>query len=205
VSKDLGETSPPGRTLTMGFKECYLVPKELYEKQHLPADVRLKQWDYKKRFQSSVNTPTPSEDSKLEQQMQSILGGIPDVLRRNLASQILTFIVTKGGSSIRWTDDFVVLLDNQRLYNLDIREALRHLVGVSPDIRRETYPIYERLLALGIKPNLLMFYDEPPERKSESEEDWDDNSWEDAKEETEEKKHPMTLRHKTPKWETYRI
>jgi len=209
----------------MGFEECYLVPKELYEKhQHtsslVPPDVRLKQWDYKKRFQSSVHTAAPSDDAKLDRQIQTILNGIPDVLRRNLGSQILTFIVSKGGGTIKWTDDFQVFLDNRRLYNLDIREVLRHLVGVNHDIKRESYPIYERLLSLGINPTLLMFYDDPAETDNErdwdepgelsksDEEDWDADPGQVVKHDTKhlgESKHPMKLRHNLPKWTSYRF
>ena len=172
----------------MGFKECYLVPKELYDQQvkmndrpPLPADVKLKLLDQQKRFQTGVQPRKEDDESRLEQQMQTILNGIPDVTRKNLASQILTFIVSKGGGTIKWSDDFGVLLDNQRLYNLDIRQVLRHLVGVSPDLRRESLQIYERLLALGMKPTLLMFYNDEPEEvedelsTSTKEDDWDDD------------------------------
>lgn len=221
----------------MDFKECYLIPKELYDHQvkakdrsSLPADVRLKLLDHQKRFQTAVPPKKEDEESRLEQQIQTILGGIPDVTRKNLASQILTFIVSKGGGSIRWTDDFGVLLDNQRLYNLDIRQAIRHLVGANPDFKRESLPIYERLLALGMKPTLLMFYNDEAEYEDDdisspaSEERWDsegEEKWEDAwaPVDSEEKKndvhqegtynprqrtHTMALRtNRAPKWRTY--
>lgn len=211
----------------MGFKECYLIPKELYEKKQqnssVPADVKLKQWDFHKRFQTKNHSLTASEESQLEQQMQAILNGIPDLMQRNLASQILTFIASKGGASIKWTDDFGVLLDNQRLFNLDIRDVLRHLVGVNPDFKRVSFPIYERLLELGIKPTLLMFYDNSVEETekwdSEDEEFYDpkeDENWtqmnftESKSDQSEgehvwEKSHHMQLRGNRPKWKTYKI
>jgi len=165
----------------MGFKECYLVPKELYEKQirkvdpPIPADVKLKWVDHQKRFQSGVQIPQEVEESQLERQMQTILEGIPDVSKRNIASQILTFIASRGGGSVKWTDDFGVLLDNRRIYNLDIREVMRHLAGVTPDIKSQSLPIYERLSELGMKPTLLMFYDnQGDESDSTEKEDWEE-------------------------------
>lgn len=223
----------------MAFKECYLVPKQLYDKQikmadsAMPADVKLKLLDHEKRFGPAVRTTPEDQETRLERQMQTILDGVPDVTRRNLASQILTFIVTRGGGSIRWSDDFGVLLDNQRLYNLDIRKVMRHLVGADSDIKRESLPIYERLLSLGMKPTLLMFYDsaEPSDDESDlsEKENWDEEDGEEKYQEVREswsdietadpklgvaggvqnllgrQRHPMTLRKNLPKWKTYRL
>lgn len=215
----------------MGFRECYLVPKELYEKQKQdkPVDVKLKEWDYNKRFQNSIHIP--NEDEKLDLQIAKILSGIPDVLRRNLASRILRFVVGKGGGTISWTDDFEVFLDNKRLDGLDIREVLRQLVGVNVDSNRESYSIYERLLDLGIEPALLKFYNPSEEQETfsdqedeeekyetlsedeEKPESWTDDeekpeSWSDDEEKLETKhlgkrKHPMILRKKRLRWESY--
>lgn len=197
MSHDLGELPPSLLHTTMAFKECYLVPKQLYDRQvkmtdsTMPADVKIKLLDHEKRFGQAVRTTSEDQESQLERQMQTILDGVPDVTRRNLASQILTFIVTRGGGSVKWTDDFGVLLDNRRLYNLDIRKVIRHLVGADSDIKRESLPIYERLLSLGMKPTLLMFYDNPEfEDDDESDlaekEDWDEEVESDREEKYEE-------------------
>jgi len=150
------------------FEESYLVPKTVYQKfaaqkKMQPIDVRLKNFDYQRRFLDSAdNTPilpqTIPRESESEQQMRIILNSIKDVSKRSLASQIINFIISRAAGSIGWTKQYHVTLDGERIYGLDIRDALKHLVGEKVDFAGASWPVYQRLKDLGAHQSLLSFY-----------------------------------------------
>ena len=153
---------------TTTFEESYLVPKATYEKlmgkKIMPYDVRLKNWDYRKRFQDTVpSLPSPKAplippDKKRERQVQAILNSVNNTSRRRLALKLLKFIDARGGGTIDWTDNYEVTLDGERIYNLDIRDAIRHLVGEDEDPQGKTWAVYQRLVDLDAPHFLVRFY-----------------------------------------------
>lgn len=226
--------------MTSTFRECYLVPKAVYNSlgrkpSKVPADVKIKQLDYEERFKNLTETKSSSPIKRVEvtkeEQVKTILESIKDDSKRNMASQIINFITSRGAGTITWTDNYTVKIDGERVFNLDIRDALRHLVGETPDPQGVTWPLYQRLRDLGAHPSLLIFYDSSLDEEDWSEEeDWDKEEEEDDDDdkEDEDKKpweplhsprgrihvsHPMTRRSygqrpqrikKQPtKWEAY--
>lgn len=162
----------------MAFKESYLVPKSEYErltKVQLidePADVQLKKLDHAYRFQTKVTTipPTLGQERK-----EHVLEAIKDDSKRMLATKILKFIRKKGGGTIKWDENFKLMVDDFKLSWLDARDAFRYLVGEIEDRDFVAYPLYEKLVELKAPSYMIAFYDKPiskPGVSKPTEKDW---------------------------------
>ena len=141
----------------MSFEESYLIPKSLYEKLQKPApepsDVTLKKKYFAVRFQLQKLPRT-----QLQNPPDLILDAIEDEAKRSLAKQILNFIQTHGGGTIKWGEDLVLTINGFRMEELDAREVIRQLVGEIADFNQQAYPVYEQLKLLGAPEHLLRFY-----------------------------------------------
>lgn len=121
-----------------GFKECYLVPKQLYDalmkdKQPnaisgLPDDVKIKLQDFNNRFnldgEKELQDGAEENNSKDE-----IVSSVSDYSKRKKAEDIVDFMLNNSAGVIKWDRNFNIILDGQRLFGTDIRDLVRHLVG----------------------------------------------------------------------------
>ena len=143
----------------MTFKESYLIPKHLYETlQHNalnkePDDVVVKKKDYAYRFKLSA-TPQAAQNNPFE----PILSSIVDDAKRNLAFKILQFIQTRGGGSVKWGGDNIMILNGTRTVALNASDVVRKLVGEIEDPQYLAYPVYQQLQRLNAPEYLLRFY-----------------------------------------------
>ena len=147
----------------MNFEESYLIPKTLYEKlRHNetdttpPDDVAIKQKDYAYRFKLGKSHLNLQEENP----SALILDSINDSSKRLLAAQILHFIHSRGGGSIKWGEDYIMIIDGTRYEELDAREVFRRIVGEIEDPAQTAYPVYIQLKKLQAPYYFLRFYDE---------------------------------------------
>lgn len=164
-----------------GFKECFLVPKHLYNKTVVqksglamihnkpstpPVDVVLKKMDFNKTYpivpkEDSVAASYPvvqNEQQRRNEQINFILSHIKHPSKQNLASQILNFINTSTAGTVDWTHDYELLIEGQNVANLDIRDAIAYFVGQEEDRKGVAEPLAHFLISLGAPPRLFMFY-----------------------------------------------
>ena len=143
----------------MSFEESYLIPKSLYERLQNqkpatdPDDVAIKKRDYAYRFRLKKLPLT-----QLQYPSALILDAFDDDAKRNLAQQILHFIQTHGGGTIKWGDDYVLIVNGTRMEELDAREVMRQIVGEVEDPNQLARPVYDQLQDLGAPDYLLRFY-----------------------------------------------
>lgn len=140
----------------MNFKESYLIPKNLYDKQmqksdvesfkerisnkdnlttesNLPSDVKLKLWDFHQRYNVAPSQSIEDGINKKERQMGEILKSVNHTSKRIMAKDILDFIIHKTGGVVDWDDKFNLILNGRVYYNIDIRDCIRIMVGDLPN------------------------------------------------------------------------
>ena len=162
----------------MAFKECYLVPKVLYETMSkgnssknskssffshkgsfsTPADVKTKYFDYNEKFPSQSSPNPKSFRYSLENE---ILGNIHSIGKKKLAKNIVDFIISKTGGTIEWNNDFKLEVDGVTLFDLDIRDVLSFIVGAQEDYHGKAIPIIKKLQELNAPSYFFMFYKGP--------------------------------------------
>lgn len=143
----------------MAFSESYLIPKTTFEKlkrwrQKIPPDVELKMLDHRTRFALPTTKKEPPNS-----QMKTILDSVKEPAKKVLAKKILNFISTRAGGSIRWEDDYKIIIDGEKNYHLDIRDAILDLVGETADTNGKTLGLYQKLKQLKTPFHYLQFYD----------------------------------------------
>ena len=165
------------------FKECYLVPKALYEslskgktlkektmvknsKSNLPsntnydtpADVKTKYYDYDNKFPTQSAPNPKSHRYSLEYEL---LGNLHSIGKKNVAKDIVNFIISRTGGTIEWNDDFKLEVDGETLFDLDLRDVLAFIVGEQEDYYGKAIPIITKLQELNAPSYFFMFYKGP--------------------------------------------
>lgn len=175
----------------MNFKESYLIPKSLYEalkddktlatshtRSNLPADIQVKLMDYQNRFQTQVPLEPKTERRFNNADVQEILEGVQDVSRRSLARDLLHFIKAETGGAVTWDDNFKVVLQDETLFDTDIRDCIRMIVGEIPVAGAGIRKVLSYLKAFDIPSRMLMYINPrlipkiEPQSLSEGEQDY---------------------------------
>lgn len=168
----------------MNFKESYLVPKTIYEKMatpchdvsetgkidnkadKIPADVRMKLYDYNKKFPKKyppnkifppANLPSNHEEKGVDV-AEELVSSIKNTSRKNLANEIISFIKRRGGGEIGWTNNFDLVLNDRRHFGVDIRDMLAFTVGEIEDSSERARAFIHKLREIQAPPHFFMFY-----------------------------------------------
>ena len=162
----------------MSFKQCCLVPKPVYDSMVSgarlediksskprpknsfvnPADVQAKYYDYNTKFPSQ-SIPL-AKGSKFSPE-GDLLGNIQSVGKKNLARDIVSFIVSRTGGEIEWNKDFKVKISGKTFFDMDIRDILSLIVGAQEDFQGKALELIDKLQELNAPSYFFMFYKGP--------------------------------------------
>jgi len=149
-----------------GFKECYLVPRHLYDAlvrdkrvnviSGLPDDVKIKLQDFNKRF-NLVDGGEPWDGVEAATGKDEIISSVSDYSKRKKAEDIVDFMLNNSAGAIKWDKNFNIILDGQRLFGTDIRDLVRHLVGdTKGELDDNQKKVVSRLKKIEVLPHRLI-------------------------------------------------
>lgn len=150
-----------------GFKECYLVPRHLYDAfmqdkranviSGLPDDVKIKIQDFNKRFNLAGEDLQQQDDGVEDYGKHEIISSVSDYSKRKKAEDIVDFILNNSAGVIKWDRNFNIILDDQRLFGTDIRDLVRHLVGdTKGELDANQTKVVSRLKQINVLPHRLI-------------------------------------------------